>query len=410
MLNYFRRENQEQNSEENEPQGFRSGESQKVAQSDEQAAVEPVFPSLSEAQEIHDQSLADHGQPQAHLINPSGLDGSLGRAANHWYYGEGSQGERMAESAGALAHGIGAAQAFEDGNKRTAYHTTRYFLHNNGYGHLSPVDVDDEELADHLIGHGEGTHSLEDTQQLFRNRLLPNERVANILDPIHDTLDPRMWDDPASPEPKLKPEHSQFIHQKVYSTLEAHGYDGMEKWLSLVLTGSLTTYQYADTSDCDISLWVDTANFPEWSRAEMIGIMVSDCDGTIVPGTPFPLQDFVVSSKLKKEDLYKPGMRSGYDMANDKWIVPPDKSRVHDVEHEMNLAYTQGLEAADKMDRLLRFEPLQAVRYWHVIHKKRQRDMANGMGDYATSNIVYKSLANRGMFDRLSELTGEHIA
>lgn len=245
--------------------------------------------------------------------------------------------------------------------------------------------------------------------RLFR-RKSESERVANILDPIHDQLDPRMWDNAAAPEPKLKAEHSEFIHQKVWTTLEENGYDGMERWLSLVLTGSLTTYQYADSSDCDISLWVNVQNFPEWSRGEMIGIMVKDCDGTLVPGTPFPLQDFVVSSKLTKQDLYKPGMRSGYDMAMDQWIVPPDKSRVHDVEHEMNLAYTQGLEAADKMDRLLQFEPLQAIRYWHVIHKKRQRDMANGMGDYATSNVVYKTLANRGMFERISELTGEHIA
>lgn len=245
-------------------------------------------------------------------------------------------------------------------------------------------------------------------RNIFRRR--KPEVTSNILDPIHDTLDPRMWDDPASPTPKLKPEHSKFIHEMIFSTLEGHGYDGMEKWLSLVLTGSLTTYQYGEESDCDISLWVNSEYFPEWSRAEMIGIMVKFCDGTIVPGTPFPLQDFVVSRKLKKTDLYKPGLRSGYDMATDTWIVPPDKSRVHDVEATMNLAYTQGLEAADKMDRLLRFEPLQAVRYWHTIHKKRQRDMANGMGDYATSNIVYKSLANRGIFDRIAELTGEHIA
>lgn len=410
MLNYRNREALQENGEETEPQGFRTGESQKLAQGDEQASVEPDFPSLPEAQEIHDQSLVDYGQPQAHLINPSGLDGALGRAGNYWHYGEGSPGEKIADAAGAIAHGVGAAQAFEDGNKRTAYHTARYFLHNNDYGYLSPVDADDEELADHLLGHGEGTHTLEDTQALFRSRLQPQERTSNILDKIHDTLDPRMWDDPANPEPKLKPEHSQFIHQRIYETLAKNGYDGMERWLSLVLTGSLTTYQYADTSDCDISLWIDVANLPEWSRGEMIGIMVKECDGTIVPGTPFPLQDFVVGRGLTKEDLYKPGLRSGYDMATDKWIVPPDKSRVHDVEHEMNLAYTQGLEAADKMDRLLRFEPLQAIRYWHTIHKKRARDMKHGEGDYATSNIIYKTLANRGMFDRISELTGEHIA
>lgn len=374
----------------------------------------PWFPGTAEATALHDRSLEDFGQPYAPLLDEGKLDGAMARAGNYWYYGDGSEGEKVANAAGALAHGMGMSQAYEDGNKRTAYHTTRYFLDKNGYAHLSPPDEDDDELAEHLEGHGEGTHDLENTQALFRSRLNPEERsqqrIANILDPIHDTLDPRMFDNPASPEPVLKPEHSKFIHQKIFQTLEDHGYDGMEKWLSLVLTGSLTTYQYSDMSDCDISLWVDSEYFPEWSRGEMIGIMVQYCDGTVVPGTPFPLQDFVVSPKFQKEDLYKPGLRSGYDLSTDTWIVPPDKSRVHDVEAEMNLAYTQGLEAADKMDRLLRFEPLQAIRYWHTIHKKRQRDMSHGLGDYATSNIIYKMLANRGYFTRLEVLTGEHIA
>lgn len=158
-------------------QGFaariRQGQPPKLAQGDEEAEVS--FPSVQDAQEIHDQSVEDHGQPYAALLDPGKLESSMGRAQNHYYYGQGSPGELMADAAGALAHGMGMSQAFEDGNKRAAYHTARYFLHNNGYGHLSPVDFDDEEFADHLIGHGEGTHSLEDTQNLFKSRLRPGE-------------------------------------------------------------------------------------------------------------------------------------------------------------------------------------------------------------------------------------------
>lgn len=241
---------------------------------------------------------------------------------------------------------------------------------------------------------------------MFRN---PFKKKANILDDIHDELSKDVWDNPASPEPTLKPEHTDFIYETIFNALERNGYDGMEKWLSFVLTGSLTTYQYSEHSDCDISLFVDSVNLPEWSRAEMIGIMVNECDGTILPGTPYPLQDFVVARKLTKQDLYKPGLRSGYDLTTDKWIVPPDKSRVHDVEHEMNLAYTQGLEAVDKMTRLLEYEPLQAARYWRTIHKKRWRDMKHGMGDYTASNVVYKMLDQKGLLPRIEEVSGEQV-
>lgn len=235
-------------------------------------------------------------------------------------------------------------------------------------------------------------------------------RKANILDPIHDTLPVDVWDDPASAEPKLKPEHSSYLYEKIHTTLDEAGYDGMDRWLSLVFTGSLTTFQYSEESDVDISLFVDTEVFPDWSRAELIGVMVEQCDGTKLPGTPYLLQCYVVPQGITREQLYQPGLRSGYDILTDSWIVPPDRSRVHDVEKEMNAAHTQALEAADKMEKLLRYEPDKAVTYWHQIHKRRQRDQRAGRGDYATSNIIYKMLNNRGLFPQISEVSGEYIA
>jgi hypothetical protein len=176
------------------------------------------------------------------------------------------------------------------------------------------------------------------------------------------------------------------------------------------LTGSLTTYQYGKESDCDVSLFVNSEYFPEWSRAELIGLMIAHVDGTRLPGTTFPMQCFVVPPDVHPEDLYKPGLRSGYDLETDEWIEPPDPSRVHDVQREYNDLYIYALEQADKMERLLRYEPDKAVMLWHQIHQRRRRDQAAGKGDYSESNIVYKFLANRGLFPALSEASGEYIA
>lgn len=235
-------------------------------------------------------------------------------------------------------------------------------------------------------------------------------RVTNILDPIHDELDRRVWDNPASDRPTLKAKHLHWIKRTIYGALKQAGYTDVEKWLHLVLTGSLTTYQYSDESDCDVSLFVDVKALPEWSRAEMIGIMVGKVDGTPLPGTPHPMQDFVVPTGISPHDLYKTGLRSGYDLDTQKWIEPPDRNRVHDVKAEENGFYSYALQMADKMERLLRYEPDKAVEFWHAIHKRRQRDMAAGKGDFAESNIVYKFLANRGLFPAISEASGEYIA
>lgn len=238
----------------------------------------------------------------------------------------------------------------------------------------------------------------------------PGQRTANILDAPHSGLDPAVWLDPESPEPILKPELRHWLESTIKAALAKHGYDGMDEWLSLVLTGSLTTYQYSVHSDCDISLWVDAPKFPEWSRGEMIGIMIEEFDDVMLPGTTHPVQAFVVASKkLTKDDLYAPGLRSGYDLQTQRWIEPPDRSRVHDVEHEMNGDYTYALEVADKFESLLRYEPEKAVAYYNMIHKRRMRDQTAGKGDFSQANIVYKMLDNRGIFDRLKEL-GVHIA
>lgn len=233
---------------------------------------------------------------------------------------------------------------------------------------------------------------------------------ANILDPIHPTLAPEVWDAPGSPHPHLKPQHRKWIRATVTKVLKDAGYTHIDQWLSLVLTGSLTTYQYGEESDCDVSLFVDAEVFPEWSRAEMIGLMVSHVDGTKLPGTRFPMQCFVVAPGVTKESLYQPGLRSGYDLDHDKWIEPPDPHRSHNVEQEMNAFYVYALEQADKMERLLRYEPDKAKILWHQIHQKRQRDQRAGKGDYAESNIVYKFLANRGLFPEIAKATGEYIA
>jgi hypothetical protein len=234
--------------------------------------------------------------------------------------------------------------------------------------------------------------------------------IANILDKIHESLPRDVWDHPASPEPKLKHQHSKWIHATVEHVLADAGYTHTQNWLSLVLTGSLTTFQYDKHSDCDVSVFVDAEHFPEWSRAEMIGIMVKACDGLILPGTPYQMQCFVVAKGIEKSDLYRPGLRSGWDIEAHKWIEPPDPHRVHNVEQEMNASYAYALEQADKMERLLRYEPDKAVMFWHQIHQRRMRDQKAGKGDYSDSNIVYKFLANRNLFPAIAEVSGEYIA
>lgn len=234
-------------------------------------------------------------------------------------------------------------------------------------------------------------------------------KAANVLDPIQDCLDATVFEAACENNPRLRDVHRKWIQGTVYRVLQAHGVDNPGSAVELVLTGSLTTYQYSADSDCDVSLFFENDLSPS-ARSEVIAWIVNEVDGTILPGTTHPMQCYVVPAEIEKADLYQPGLRSGFDIDTGAWIVPPDKDRIHDVEKEEHSAYLAALFTADKMDRLLVNQPDAATRYWHRIHKDRQQAMQAGKGDFADENIKYKMLANRGFFPRLEKVTGEHIA
>lgn len=224
---------------------------------------------------------------------------------------------------------------------------------------------------------------------------------SNILDPIHRSL-PVIWEHAESDRPTLKPHYAHFIKTHVYDALTHYGYDHPQRWCRLYLSGSLCTYQYGPHSDVDVNVFVNSDKLPEWSRAKMIGVMVNHLDGLILPGTTYPLQVFVMPAGATPAEKYRPGIRAGYDIDNNRWVEPPDRARAMDVSKEENGFYEYGKLVADKMASLLKHEPRKALQYYHEIHRKRQIDAEKG--DYNLWNILYKMLDREGLIEPLHRL------
>lgn len=92
------------------------------------------------------------------------------------------------------------------------------------------------------------------------------------------------------------------------------------------------------------------------------------------------------------------------------WVVPPEKERSHDVASEYPDAYSRASSMAGKMSDALDHDPESARELWKQVHQKRQLDQMAGLGDYSEGNIVYKWLLHEGLFDRIRNELGEHIA
>lgn len=238
-------------------------------------------------------------------------------------------------------------------------------------------------------------------------------RYANIFDPIQEELDQAVFDG-TEPRPRVK----NFIKKVYYRELTRElGLPDPQNLVDLYITGSLTTYQWGETSDCDVSVF---PNFEEIEartgmgakevRKRLISMSIDKIDGTFLPGTTHPLQFFVVSQENRPGDLYQPGLRSAYSLDDEMWLVEPEPERVHDIAVELPELYKRANDMADKMSQMLDHDPDQARELWMQVHMKRQLDQRAGLGDFSEGNIVYKYMLHEGLFDRIRNELHEYIA
>src|SRR5581483_3061190 len=189
------------------------------------------------------------------------------------------------------------------------------------------------------------------------------ERQTNILDPIQKNLDQHVFKG-------IQPRYSveTFIEKLYYKWLKKKfRMDRPEDYAELYINGSLTTYQFSKLSDCDISVFPNYPEFqekygldPKKVRTELISLSIDNIDGTFLPGSSHPLQFFVVADGIRPGDLYKPGLRSAYSLADDMWLVPPEKDRAHDIKKDFPELFTRASAMADKMNEMLDHDPEQA--------------------------------------------------
>ena len=243
--------------------------------------------------------------------------------------------------------------------------------------------------------------------------VLGMQRQANIYDPIEDELDHHAFKNG-------KPRQSvvNFIKRLYGRALkQEYGIENAELFIDLYITGSLTTFQYSETSDCDVSVFPNYERFAQSfdedaskTRKRLVALSIEHIDGTFLPGTTHPLQFFVVADGIKREDLYAPGLRSAWSVFDKMWVVPPERERSHEVAAEFPDAYSRASSIADKMKDALDHDPDSARELWKQVHMKRQLDQRAGLGDYSEGNIVYKWLLHEGLFDRIKNELHEYIA
>ena len=229
-----------------------------------------------------------------------------------------------------------------------------------------------------------------------------NVKEANILDPIHPTLDQDVFNG-MTPKKELFDYHLDHVGE----VFRQHGFN--KHAFDYYLTGSLCTYQYSETSDVDISIVCNLEDFSEEDRADLISIVVNSLDGEFFPRTLHRYQHFVQPYGIDIYDLFSLGMRAAWDFQKDDWVVKPDRSKSVDISQEKPDWIATGIQFSDKINSLIdahKYEDAKAM--YKIAHQRRKEDQII-YGDYSEGNIIYKFLDNNGTFDRLRNI-GQRIA
>lgn len=113
--------------------------------SGDEEAGPPGFPSIASLAALNQDIHQNAGQPERFKLDQRApLLGCLAHARAAFSPTD----EGAIQTAALLAHGIAQAQAFRDGNRRTAYWATHFFLKANGLGHV--MKTDDDMVARYL--------------------------------------------------------------------------------------------------------------------------------------------------------------------------------------------------------------------------------------------------------------------
>lgn len=120
---------------------------------------DPIFVTIEQVLRAHDQSLRRYGG-SAGIRDEGLLQSAVQQPLNDYFYGHGD----LVAVAAAYAFHIAQAQAFLDGNKRTAITTAFAFLEQNGIATSTHTD----QLYDAMIGIAARRLTKADLAQVFR--------------------------------------------------------------------------------------------------------------------------------------------------------------------------------------------------------------------------------------------------
>ena len=218
---------------------------------------------------------------------------------------------------------------------------------------------------------------------------------------VKDTLNPKVWETPNDiKKAKIKSEIKKGLLDIAKEFIE---FLDEEVFIEdIILTGSLSNYNWSEYSDFDLHIIIDLEQFDDEGEVYLKlfsakKLIFNDKHNLTIKG-----YDVEVYPQDSKEKHTAEGQ---YSLMNSEWLVVPKKEKPPINKPKLKLKIDHWVEvvkktlmAADKAS--LKVAKEKMTKLSDKLRKFRKRGLETG-GEFSNENLVYKYLRRSGLLDKI---------
>ena len=228
---------------------------------------------------------------------------------------------------------------------------------------------------------------------------------------LKDELNPKIWVNPNSSSPKMVPKVRETLLEIANDFIEFLDVDIVVS--DIVMTGSLSNYNWSNYSDVDIHIIVDFSQFPENVKSlyeELFYLKKS------IYGNKQNIKIFGYDVELYVEDenIEKEVKNIAiYSILYDNWISNPKKDSISIDRKNVTEKAKQWMKIIDGVADNIQDEDIETAKsmikkYVDKIRKYRECGLESG-GEYSDENLVFKILRRNGYLEKIRDMKNKLV-
>ena len=218
---------------------------------------------------------------------------------------------------------------------------------------------------------------------------------------VKETLNPKVWENPDNGgEATLKPKVKEALMKIADDFHQTLGDDVKIK--DIVLTGSLSNYNWSEFSDFDLHLIIDYKQFGKQAQLyrDLFGLKKQ------IYNQKHDIKIYGYQVELYPQDAEEAHFASGvYSISKDKWISKPSKEKPQLESLVLTKKIDSWVEKIENLIKNIKKEGLSANEENVEKLKEKLKDYRkSGLekeGEYSYENLVFKYLRRSGLLEKL---------